>query len=173
MCPGGLALICSIMPDDKTRLSAGSGLMLEKLLLGTQRWPAFDAFVVVSFPVGKIRSDAKKRLNIEPEIGSIFEKNPDGAIVVHGRDFDSFNDLATDNSERVWFASLAGTCRLTLSQLRLLEWCERLGLRWCSSTNAVRSFCFLHHRTRAISAQRQTHSISAKFAALSRVLSGV
>jgi hypothetical protein len=36
---------------DKTRLSAGSVLMLEKLLFAAERWPAFDAFVVVSFPV--------------------------------------------------------------------------------------------------------------------------
>ena len=120
MCPGGLALICSIMPDDKTRLSAGSGLMLEKLLLGTQRWPAFDAFVVVSFPVGKIGRDAKERLNIESEIGSVFEKNPDCAVVVHGRNFDPFNDLAMDNSERVWFASLAGTCTLSGSHIACL-----------------------------------------------------
>ena len=84
-------------------------------LFAAQRWPAFDAFVVVSFPIGKIGSDAKERLNIESEIGSVFEKNPDCAVVVHCRDFDSFHDLAPDNSERVWFASLAGTCTLRVS----------------------------------------------------------
>jgi hypothetical protein len=46
-------------------------------LFAVQRWPAFDAFVVVSFPVGKIRSDPKERFNIETEIGSVFEHNPD------------------------------------------------------------------------------------------------
>jgi hypothetical protein len=86
--------------------------MLEKFLFGTERWPAFDAFVVVSFPIGKIGSDPKERLNVEPEIGSVFEKNPDCAVVVHGRNFDSFNDLATDNGKGVWFASLAGTYTL-------------------------------------------------------------
>jgi hypothetical protein len=69
----------------------------------------------VSFPIGKIGRDAKERLNIESEVGSILEKNADCAVAVHGRNFDSFNDLATDNSERVWLASLAGTCRLTCS----------------------------------------------------------
>ena len=81
------------------------------MLFGTQRWPAFDAFVVVSFPVGVIGRDAKERLHIEPEIGSVFEENPDCAVVIHSRNFDSFNDLATDNSERVWFASLRGNLR--------------------------------------------------------------
>jgi L-asparaginase/Glu-tRNA(Gln) amidotransferase subunit D len=69
--------------NDKTRISAGSGLMLEKLLFGTERWPAFERFVVVSFPVGKIGSDPKEWFNIETEIGSVFEHNADGAVVVH------------------------------------------------------------------------------------------
>jgi hypothetical protein len=81
-------------------------------LFAAQRWPAFDAFVVVSFPIGKIGSDAKERFNIECEIRSVFEHNPDYVVVVHCRDFDSLNDFATDNSERVWFASLAGTYTL-------------------------------------------------------------
>jgi hypothetical protein len=108
-------------------------------LFAAQRWPAFDAFVVVSFPIGKIGSDAKERFNIECEIRSVFEHNPDYVVVVHCRDFDSLNDFATDNSERVWFASLAGTGMLTLSQLRLLEWCERLGRVRCFNTERVRS----------------------------------
>ena len=52
-------------------------MMFGKLLFGTERWPAFERFVVVSFPVGKIWSDAKERFNIETEIGSVFEHNPD------------------------------------------------------------------------------------------------
>jgi hypothetical protein len=38
---------------------------------------------------------------------------------IHCRDFNSFNDFATDNSERVWFASLAGTCTLEVAMIRL------------------------------------------------------
>lgn len=57
--------------------------MLEKLLFRAERFPAFERFVVVSFPVGQIGSDAKERLHIESEIGSVFEHNPNGAIVVH------------------------------------------------------------------------------------------
>jgi len=93
------------------------------VLFAVQRWPAFDAFVVVSFPVGKIGRDAKERFNIETDIGSVFEHNPDCAVIVQSRNFDSFNDLATDNSKGVWFASLAGTCRLRGSQCRLLNRC--------------------------------------------------
>ena len=66
-----------IIGENKTRLAAGSGLMLGKLLFAAERWPAFDAFVVVSFPVGKIRSDPKEWLNIESDIGSVLEENPD------------------------------------------------------------------------------------------------
>jgi hypothetical protein len=90
-------------------------------LFAVHGWPAFESFVIVSFPVGKIGRDAKERFNIECEIGSIFEHNPDCAVIVHGGNFDSFNDLATDNRERVWFASLAGTCNLALSHCRLLS----------------------------------------------------
>jgi len=61
---------------NKTRFSAGSGLMLEEFLFAAERWPVFEAFVVVSFPVGVIGRDAKERLHIEPEIGSVFEENP-------------------------------------------------------------------------------------------------
>jgi hypothetical protein len=94
---------------------------MKSWLFAAQRWPAFEGFVVVSFPVGVIGSDPKERFNIESEIGSVFEKNPDCAAVIHGRNFDSFNDLAPDNSERVWFASLGGTCsNLGLSHIACL-----------------------------------------------------
>jgi hypothetical protein len=71
------------VPNKKPAIGGGFGLVLQSGLFAAERWPAFDAFVVVSLPIGKIRSDAKERFNIEPEIGSVFEKNPDGAIVVH------------------------------------------------------------------------------------------
>jgi hypothetical protein len=38
---------------------------MERGLFAAERWPAFERFVVVSFLVGKIRSDPKERIKIE------------------------------------------------------------------------------------------------------------
>jgi hypothetical protein len=91
-------------------------LAMQSWLFGPERWPAFDAFVVVSLPIGIIGSDAKERP--KPKIGFVFEKNPNCAVVVHGRNFDSFNDLATDNGKAVL---LNNPRRDDLSFLRVLQ----------------------------------------------------
>ncbi len=92
----------------KTRLSAGSVFVMQSGLFAAQRWPALQRFVAVSFPVRKIESNPKERVKVKSEIGSVLEKNPDCDVMLQSRDFDSFNDLASDHSERVAFASLGG-----------------------------------------------------------------
>ena len=93
---------------------------MRERLFAFQRWPAFERSVISGFEVGVIGSDAKERIKVESQVGLVFEKNPDCTSVMERRDFDSFNDLAPDDREGVWFAPLAGTCRLRVSQFRLL-----------------------------------------------------
>jgi hypothetical protein len=55
--------------DDKTRHLCGFQFDVGEFSFTAERWPAFDAFVVVSFPVRKIGSDPKERIEVESEIG--------------------------------------------------------------------------------------------------------
>lgn len=67
--------------NDKTRLSAGSGLMLEKLLDAVNRSPAFEGFVTARLPVDNLRNDSDKRIEIECERGFVLEHDFNDAVI--------------------------------------------------------------------------------------------
>jgi hypothetical protein len=83
----------------ETRLSAGSGLMLEKLLDAADRTPAFEWFVISGFPVREIRQDGKSYLDLEREIPFVIEQDADSAAVIRDMRRDLVNDLTFELGE--------------------------------------------------------------------------
>ena len=67
--------------DDKTRLSAGSVLMLEKLLDAVNRSPAFERFVTARLPTDNFGSDLEAGFEIESERSFVLEDNLNDVVI--------------------------------------------------------------------------------------------
>jgi hypothetical protein len=90
--------------DDKTRLSAGSGLMLERfsdaMRSAVNRSPAFERFVFSGFPACELRVDHDIRFKIERERSLVLETDVDEEILWGNVQFDALNDFASGLRER-------------------------------------------------------------------------
>lgn len=94
------------------------------------RVPSLERFVIPGLPVRVIWRHCHVCLNVKAEIGAIIEHDAYGDSGISSVDFHTIDDLAFELSERgMPCAPSAGTRSLTVSQLRLLVWCERLGAR--------------------------------------------
>lgn len=107
------------------------------------RFPSLKQFVVSGFPVSQYRRDLEARLNGEGERCLVLKPDVYAVILRREGQFHVGNDLAFDlrepeNSPLGNFLSSAGAGNFMVSQLRLLEWCGRLGARSWSNTNASR-----------------------------------
>src|SRR5438270_11631495 len=101
----------------KARLSAGSGLMLEKFSdarrSAVNRSPAFEGFVISGFPVCEFGINHDARLKIEAERGLILKLDFNEAVVGRNGQFHFGNDLALRlrESENALVCALFGTLR--------------------------------------------------------------
>lgn len=87
-------------PDDKTRLSAGSGFMLRELSedarrSAVNRSPAFERFVFSGSPIRKFRVDHDVRFKIEGESGLVLKPDVNEEIFWGNVQFDTFNGFAS------------------------------------------------------------------------------
>jgi hypothetical protein len=74
----------TITPNNKTRLSAGSALRLEKLLDAENRSPAFERFIFACFPTDKLRGNLDTRFQVEAQRSFVIENDFDNVVI--GRD---------------------------------------------------------------------------------------
>lgn len=81
MCSDTTLLAKMILTDDKTRLSAGSVLMLRKLLDAVNRSPAFDGFVFPRFPVDQFRRNLEAGFKLKVERGLVLKHNFDDVVI--------------------------------------------------------------------------------------------
>ena len=86
-------------------------------LFAEQRSPAFERFVVVSFPVRVIGLNANERINVKAQIRPVRKQDADSIAVFHWPDFHCFHDLASDFRKVRLCTSLAGTCTLLCSHV--------------------------------------------------------
>jgi hypothetical protein len=82
------------IPDGKTRLSAGSVLMLEKLLDAVNRSPATNGLITARLPVDKLGSDAEARFHVKRERCFVSKDDFDDVVIGREGQFHFGNDLA-------------------------------------------------------------------------------
>ena len=68
-------------------------------LFAEYRWPAFEGFVVPSFPTGIIRPDANERINVKGQIRPVGKQDADSISVFHWFEFHGLNSLASGFGE--------------------------------------------------------------------------
>jgi hypothetical protein len=66
---------------NKTRLSAGSGLMLEILLSAVNRSPAFERVIFSRLPTDKFWSDLEAGFKIESERGLVLKNDFNDVVI--------------------------------------------------------------------------------------------
>jgi len=87
-------------PKKKPAFSSGLWLVtMQSGLFAEHRWPAFERFVISSFPTGIIRPDADEGINVKVQICSVSEQNADSISVLCWFDFNSLNSLASGLGE--------------------------------------------------------------------------
>ena len=90
-------------------------------LFAAHGWPAFKRFVVGSFQSDKSGVILRNGSRSNPRYVLCFKRIPISAGFAASRDFNPLDHFSPDNSERIWFAPLFGTCTLRVAMSPLIQ----------------------------------------------------